>query len=161
MLLRKNTRNIVLPFFAGISKLDNHAVYEILIKAVLDPAKFLSSDLPDLTELRFDVAVSQRLFLLLLNCIYESESIDLCLDTAEEIASNSINNTTSLMFNGTVLDPSDYIAIGYFLTHLSHHTISLPELVQYSGHRSGTAIQKTVWKERRQICASTSTRGEF
>ena len=125
MLLRKNTRNIVLPFFAGISKLDNHAVYEILIKAVLDPSEFLSSDLPDLTELRFDMAVSQRLFLLLLNCIYESESIDLCLDAAEEIASNSINNTISLMFNGTVLDPSDYIAIGYFLTHLSHHTIYL------------------------------------
>lgn len=62
MLLRKNTRNIVLPFFAGISKLDNHAVYEMLIKAVLDPSEFLSSDLPDLTELRFDMAVSQNCF---------------------------------------------------------------------------------------------------
>ena len=125
MLLRKNARNIVLPFFAGISKLDNPAIFEILIKAVLDPSDFLSSDLPDLTELRFDVAVSQRLLLLLLNCIYESKSIDLCLDAAEEIVSNSISSTISLTFYGDVLDPSDYIAIGYFLAHLSNHTIDL------------------------------------
>ena len=125
MLLRKNASNIVLPFFSGISKLKNRAVFELLIRTALDPSVYLSSRVPDLIERRFDTIVSQRLLLLLLNCIYESESSDLCSDAADAIVANSTSGTISLAFYGTLLGPTDYIAIGNFLAHLSNHSVSL------------------------------------
>ena len=125
MLLRKNASNIVLPFFAGISKLKNRAIFELLIRTTLDPSVYLSSGLPDLIERRFDTTVSQRLLLLLLNCIYESESSDLCSDAADAIVADSTSGTITLTFYSTLLGPTDYISIGNFLAHLSNHSISL------------------------------------
>lgn len=125
MLLRKNASNIVLPFFSGISKLKNRAIFELLIRTTLDPSVYLSSGLPDLIERRFDTTVSQKLLLLLLNCIYESESSDLCSDAADAIVADSTSGTITLNFHSTLLGPTDYIAIGNFFAHLSNHSISL------------------------------------
>ena len=125
MLLRKNASNIVLPFFSGISKLKNRAIFKLLIRTTLDPSVYLSSGLPDLIERKFDSTVSQRLLLLLLNCIYESESSDLCSDAADAIVADSTSGTITLNFFSTLLGPTDYIAIGNFLGHLSNHSISL------------------------------------
>lgn len=125
MLLRKNASNIVLPFFSGISKLKNRAIFELLLRTTLDPSVYLSSGLPDHIERRFDTTVSQRLLLLLLNCIYESESSDLCSDAADAIVADSTSGTITLTFYSTLLGPTDYIAIGNFLAHLSNHSISL------------------------------------
>ena len=77
-VLHTNPLSLVLPFYAGLTKLSNPGVCSILMEATKIPLDFQS-----LTERMVQNPVSEssdsrRLLLALTNCIYESANKDVC-----------------------------------------------------------------------------------
>ena len=114
-VLHTNPLSLVLPFYAGLTKLSNPGVCSILMEVTKNPLDFQS-----LTERMVQNPVSEssdsrRLLLALTNCIYESQNKDIC----KLVNFHCIPSIPrfSVSFTGLGLDPMDCMSIGYFFAN--------------------------------------------
>ena len=108
--------SLVLPFYAGITQLNEPQIVTTLTEVAQRPL----DDVSVLERLQY-ASDDRRLLLALLNCIYESQKPDLCL---------KVNPPTRLAmkdrgyldlhisFGYLQLDPSDCACIGYFVSNV-------------------------------------------
>ena len=113
-ILHNNPLSSVLPFYAGLTKLTNSSVCNILTEVTtksLDIESVMARMIQNPDSQSSD---SRKLLLALMNCIYESQNKDICKLV------NFINVLDSIecyvSFSGLGLDPMDCISLGYFFT---------------------------------------------
>ena len=111
-ILHNNPLSPVLPFYAGLTKLSNVHIRDVLLEVTKRPldAEAILEDMhkePDVSSDR------RRLLLTLLNCIFESQDPNLC----RLILPLDITHGVLISFFHLGLDPMDCLSLGYFIAN--------------------------------------------
>ena len=77
-VLHDNPLSLVLPFYAGLTKLSNFGVCRILTEVIKNPLDLKSFNDRMIQKPGSKSSNSRRLLLALMNCIYESQNKDIC-----------------------------------------------------------------------------------
>ena len=126
-ILHNNPLSLVLPFFAGLTKLSNSNVCSILMEVTKNPLDFASLTNRMVQNPDSESSDSRRLLLALMNCIYESQNKDICkLVNFHHPPFDPRFDWIS--FQALGLDPTDCMSIGYFFANKQLHTICIVEL---------------------------------
>ena len=126
-ILHNNPLSSVLPFYAGLTKLTNSGVCNILTEVTkhpLDCDAFLAR-LTQNPDSQF--SDSRKLLLALMNCIYESQNKDVC-ELVNFLPSVPDCRYTHVTISGLTLDPMDCISLGYFFANKQLDKICTVEL---------------------------------
>ena len=116
--LKRSPLSLVLPFYAGLTQLNEPKIVSILTEVAQRPLDRLSM-LQRLLVGQDD----RRLLLALLSCIHESKRSEICLRVnppTHLFADNEGLLDLHLSFNHLQLDPSDCTCIGYFVANICH-----------------------------------------
>ena len=115
-IFHNNPLSPVLPFYAGLTKLSNSSVCSMLMevtKKPLDMGSAMVSMLQNPTGSKF--SNSNKLLLVLVNCIYESQRKDVC--KLVDFPHAPLNPSCYVSFQGLRLDPMYCMSLGYFLAN--------------------------------------------
>ena len=112
-ILHRDPLSPVLPFYAGLTRLSNDGVRDVLLKVTkkpLDKLAFLNETSHALSSDR------RRLALALLNCIFESQNVSMCKlpQIRKDIYGSGLH---SISFSSLGLEPMDCLSIGYFMAN--------------------------------------------
>ena len=117
-ILQESPLSLVLPFYAGLTQLNEPKIVSMLTEVAQRPLDELSM-LQRLLVGQDD----RRLLLALLSCIHESKRSEICLrvnpPTCLSAADEGLLNL-HLSFRHLQLDPSDCTCIGYFVANVCH-----------------------------------------
>ena len=120
-ILLSNPLSPVLPFYAGLTRLSNVHIRDILLEVTRRPldAETVVEDMhkePD--RLSSD---RRRLLLALLNCVYESQDTRMCTSIKPPISPKRSKffspNAVLISFFHLGLDPMDCLSLGYFIAN--------------------------------------------
>ena len=133
-ILHRDPLSPVLPFYAGLTRLSNSGVHDVLLevtKKPLDNFAVLGGKPHAVSDDR------RRLALALLNCIFESQDASMCrfplmlnstLETMEttfqvnfHFKGEDDHMLHSISFSGLGLDPMDCSSIGYFMANRENY----------------------------------------
>ena len=128
-ILHRDPLSPVLPFYAGLTKLSNNGVRDVLLNVTKKPLnKFaVLGERPSSKS-----ADKRRLALALLNCIYESQDASMCefplmltqhefLDPELQLDKRYEFLSRVIAFSFLGLEPSDCLSIGYFMANRENH----------------------------------------
>ena len=124
-ILKHSPLSLMLPFYAGLTRLKEPRIISILTEVAKRPLNDVSV-LERLSRKSAEQSVAsddRRLLLALLNCTYESQRPEICLainpptvPSAYDLGSLDIH----ISFKHLRLDPSDCACIGYFAANICH-----------------------------------------
>ena len=118
-ILQKNPLSPVLPFYAGLTKLSNGGAFDMLLK-VTDSPLDTKSVFQNITTFAND---KRRLFLALINCIYETQLPALVDGICPPLPPPYDQSQISLF--GLPLNSLDCLSIGFFLGNTSDKWMDL------------------------------------
>ena len=115
-ILHNKPLSLVLPFFAGLTKLTNSSVCSILTEVTKSPLD-QNAVLARMTQNPgSESSDSRKLLLALMNCIYESKNKGIC-KLVNFLPSVPGCISPCVTFSGLTLDPIDCISLGYFFAN--------------------------------------------
>ena len=117
-ILYQSPLSLVLPFYAGLTQLNEPKIVSMLTEVAQRPLDRLSM-LQRLLVGQDD----RRLLLALLSCIHESKRSEICLRVNPPTCLSMVDEgllNVNLSFNHLQLDPSDCTCIGYFVANICH-----------------------------------------
>ena len=106
----------VFRYFAAITKLKNPGIKEVVSQVAKKQFRTVAKD--NSTDSMFGYTYQSEL-VTLFHCLFEAEDDDLCEGVVRQLNSK-------LDLEGTSLNPTDCLSLGYFLTYCKHCEISLP-----------------------------------
>ena len=124
-LLRTSPLTRTLPFYAGLTKLENRGVLDVLLKVAKQPLD-LKSVQKQLVEHPNDLGSDyRRLFLALVNCIYESKHHHLYKSIHPPVTKHSSGHVM-ISLDPLYLTQADCLSLGCFLMHedISHLSLN-------------------------------------
>ena len=113
-ILQQSSLSLVLPFYAGLTRLNEPKIISMLTEVAQRPLDKLSM-LQRLSVGQDD----RRLLLALLSCIHESERSEICLRVNPPTRLSAADGL-HISFGHLRLDPSDCTCIGYFVANICH-----------------------------------------
>ncbi len=129
-ILHSSPLSPVLPFFAGLTRLSNPSVRDVVLEVTKHPLDQYSvmSNKP-----RTASEDKRRLALALLNCLYEAHDLNLC-QLVKPPNSTIDDGECVISFRALGLDPGDCLSVGYFMAHHSSCAVDLSScLISESG----------------------------
>ena len=115
-ILKHSPLSLVLPFYAGLTQLNEPQIVTMLTEVTQHP-------LDDVSVLKrlHSGSDDRRLLLALLNCIHESQKPHICLkiNPPNRFYDRSLLDV-NISFGYLQLDPSDCACIGYFASNVCH-----------------------------------------
>ena len=116
-ILQQSPLTLVLPFYAGLTQLNEPQIVSMLTEVAQRPLDKLSM-LQRLLVGQDD----RRLLLALLSCIHESQRSEICLrvNPPTRFSFSFDERLLNLSFSHLRLDPSDCNCIGYFVANICH-----------------------------------------
>ena len=147
-ILHNKPLSLVLPFYAGLTKLSNSCVCSILTEVTKKPLDFVSFAERIARNIDSESPDSRRLLLALMNCIYESQNKGICrLANFSHLFSDPQLHYAS--FTGLDLDPMDCMSLGYFF---ANKQLDQPCAVGLNGCCVGDIGIEVLMKELSQGC---------
>lgn len=137
-ILQESPLSLVLPFYAGLTQLNEPKIVSMLTEVAQRPLDQLSM-LQRLLVGQDD----RRLLLALLSCIHESKKSEICLWVNPPTCLSADNEgllDLHLSFNHLQLDPSDCTCIGYFVANVCHKKTCHVDLVECKIGDHGTHL---------------------
>ena len=116
-ILHNSPLSLVLPFYAGLTKLSNSRACSILMEITKTPLDFRSYTDRMTQNPDSESSDDRRLLLALMNCIYESQDKELFRHVdlpANPMAMETMDGESITSFHGLELEPTDCLSIGYF-----------------------------------------------
>ena len=154
-ILHNNPLSLVLPFYAGLTKLSNSSVCSILTEVTKNPLD-QNAVIARLTQNPgSESSDSRKLLLALMNCIYESQNKDIC-NLANFLPSDPGCISPRVTFSGLTLDPMDCISLGYFFANKQLDKVCELELAD--SHVGDIGIE-VFMKELSRGCMSKESMG--
>ena len=123
-LLETSPLAMTLPFYAGLTKLENKEVFKLLLKVMEQPLDPLSVAQHVQQHENEPGSDPRCLLLALLNSVYESGDVDLCNHIYPQVIHNKL--VMSLSFDGLHLSPTDCFSIGYYIRHIAIKGVLAP-----------------------------------
>ena len=153
-ILHNKPLSLVLPFYAGLTKLSNSSVCSILTE-VTKKALDIESVMASMTQNPdSESSDSRKPLLALMNCIYESQNKDICRLVNFINVSDSADSYVS--FSGLALDPMDCISLGYFFAN--KHLDKVCGIGLETCHVGDTGIE-VLMKELSKGCMAKDAKG--
>ena len=125
-ILKHSPLNLILPFYAGLTRLKEPQIISMLTEVAKRPLSNVEVlGRLDCKSAKPSVASDdRRLLLALLNCIYESQRPEICLEINPP-ANLSVQYSQGFLdihisFRYLRLDPSDCVCIGYLAANICH-----------------------------------------
>ena len=114
-ILHNNPLSLVLPFNAGLTKLSDSSVFSILMEATKIPLDMGPAMVSALQNPGSKFSNSNKLFMALVNCIYESQNKDIF--KLVDFPHAPLNPSCRVSFQGLPLAPTDCMSLGYFFAN--------------------------------------------
>ena len=127
-LLQTSPLSATLPFYAGLTNLQNKEVFKVLLKVMDKPLDLLSVSDHLVQHVNEYGSDPRRLLVALMNCIYESEVHELYTQVHPQVEQTRLPSVIQIAFNHLHLTPSDCLSIGCFLRHTKIDKVT-PQLV--------------------------------
>ena len=145
-LLRTSPLTRTLPFYAGLTKLGNRGVLDVLLKVTKQPLDLQAVQKQLMEHVNEPGSDYRRLFLALINCIYESKNHQLYKSVHPPVTKRSFGRVwISLHF--LHLTQADCLSLGCFLKHEDIPSLAL-EFSQPSNGRFKLLVQDVVNQKR-------------
>lgn len=124
-ILKHSPLSLVLPFYAGLTRLKEPQIISMLTEVAKRPLSDVAvlERLPRKSSDQSVASDDRRLLLALLNCTYESQRPEICLainPPTDPRAYDRGSLDTHISFTHLRLDPSDCVCIGYFAANICH-----------------------------------------
>ena len=116
-LLQTSPLSATLPFYAGLTNLQNKEVLKVLLKVMDKPLDFFSVNEYLVQHVNEYGSDPRRLLVALMNCIYESEVHELYTQVQPQVEHAIYPSEIQLNFSMLYLSPTDCLSIGCFLRH--------------------------------------------
>ena len=126
-LLETLPLSMILPFYAGLTKLKNKEVFKLLLEVMKQPLDHVSIAQHVRKHVNEPGSDPRCLLLALLNSVYESGDVDLCNHIYPQVIHNKLG--MQLSFDGLHLSPTDCFSIGYYLRHTAIKGVLTPSLI--------------------------------
>jgi len=154
-ILHNNPLSLVLPFFAGLTKLSNSSVCSILTEVTKNPLDQNTLITRMTQNPGSESSDSRKLLLALMNCIYESQNKDIC-KLVSFLPSVPGCSSARVTFSGLALDPMDCMSLGYFFANKQLDKVC--ELELGDSHVGDIGVE-VLMKELRQGFMSEEAKG--
>ena len=137
-ILKHSPLSLVLPFYAGLTQLNEPQIVTMLTIVAQHPL----DDVSILEGLRCG-SDDRRLLLALLNCIYEAQKPNICLEVNPPTRSTMRDRgllDLHISFTYLQLDPSDCACIGYLASNVCHKKSCCIDLISCKIGDSGVHL---------------------
>ena len=105
----------VFRYFAAITKLENPEIKKFVLQVAKNQIKTRGKSRDSMFGY-----TPQPQFVTLIHCLFEAHDSDLCKEVVQQLDSE-------LNLNGTSLNPTDCLSLGYFLTYCQQFRVSLED----------------------------------
>jgi len=119
-VLTSSPLSLVIPFYAGLTRLYNVDACGVLLEITRHPLDFIAAVEGMHAEPSAESSDRRRTALALMNCIYESQRPEICQQVAllpNPEAIESEEGESVLSFQSLGLEPTDCLSIGYFFAN--------------------------------------------